>query len=247
MAQPRKIICAGVRIGPNLGYSGLAYALAMTRKPTSPFDVTRVIGLGHKKASSLLRQLWLFKRVHRCGWIKPKHGFPTPIYKFGPGEDAPAMIGADGLPHAYADMRPKRFDPRIVAFCSLLDALDLGPSSVEELARQSGVAESRVRKALTVMNAPAVRLAYIESHQARTNNSGIPTSLWVSGSGKNAEPPAPARHNRKTRNARTADIAKGAWVNTVLELRRGSGIERPKVYAATTGAAAGAATFTTGS
>lgn len=219
--------------GGYMGYSGLAYVLAMTRSGASPFDVTRVTGLAHRRASGVLRQFWIMGLIHRSGWIKPTHGFPTPIYTLGPGEDVPAMIGADGKPHAYADMRPKQMQPRIVAFCSLCQAM-AEPSTVAELERQSGIDDARIRKALKAMNEPRVGLSYIAGYQPRDDEAGPPAAMWVFGKGKNAPMPAPKPRTRKTRNARTALVLKGGWINTVMDLRRIAGIQRPKVKSTTT-------------
>lgn len=220
----------GKKPGAYVGFAGLACVLAMTKDPTSPTDVTKTTGIGVKRAAWMLRQFWLLGLVHRCGWIKPKNGFPTPIYQIGDGEDVPAMKGPDGRPHAYADVRPKRMEPRIVAFASVIQAMQ-SPVSVAELMHQSGVSDSRLRELLWVLNRRDVGLAYIAGYQPREDRAGPQMALWCYGINKrNATRPAPKPRIRMHRNARKEAVCKGGWVNTVLELRRGAGIARPHIH-----------------
>lgn len=217
---------AGKKTGAYMGFAGLACVLAMTKNPTSPHDVVKTIGIGLKRASGILRQFWLLGLVHRVGWVKPKHGFPTPVYKIGDGEDVPAMIGRDGRPHAYADMRPKVMEPRVVAFASVLQAMEL-PVTVAELGRQSGLSESRLRELLRLMNAPDIGLAYVAGYEPRDDGMGAHAALWCYGINKrNAPRPAPGpriRHKRKT------DLVRHQWANVVMDLKRNAGIKYPKV------------------
>lgn len=216
----------GKKPGAYMGFAGLACVLAMTKNPTAPPDVTKTIGISIKRAAGILRQFWLLGLVHRCGWIKPKHGFPTPIYKIGTGEDVPAMIGAEGRPHAYADMRPKCMEPRIVAFASVIQAMEL-PVSVAELCHQAGISDSRLRELLRHMNQRDIGLAYIAGYQPREDNAGPPMALWCYGINKRNAPRPVAGPRR--RNKRKTDLVRHPWANTVMDLRRNAGIKRPKV------------------
>jgi hypothetical protein len=209
-----------------MGFAGLAHVLAMTKAPTSPADVTATIGLSFKRASGVLRQFWVMGLVHRVGWIKPKHGFPTPIYQIGKGEDMPAMIGAEGRPHAYADMRPKVMEPRVVAFASVIQSMEL-PIGVEDLVHQSGVGTSRLRELLKVLRQSDISLVYIAGYSQRPDKSGAPMALWCYGIDKR-NAPRPKKPPR-IRNRRKADLVRPQWANTVMDLRRGAGINRPKV------------------
>lgn len=212
--------------GAYMGFAGLASMLAMTKRPTSPHDVTKTIGLGIKRSSGVLRQFWLLGLVRRVGWIKPTNGFPTPVYQIGDGPDVPAMIGRDGRPHAYADIRPKRMEPRVVAFASAVMAMAL-PMTVAELCRESGLSESRLRELLRYMNKPEIGLAYIAGYQRRDDGKGAHAALWCYGINKrNAPRPVAGPRNR---NKRKVDLARHPWANAVMYLRRNAGISRPRV------------------
>lgn len=217
---------AGTKTGAYMGFAGLACILAMTKKPTSPHDVVKTVGIGIKRASGILRQFWLLGLVHRVGWIKPTNGFPTPVYQIGDGEDVPAMIGSKGRPHAYADMRPKIMEPRVVAFASAVQAMEL-PVTVVELCRQSGLSESRLRELLRVMNAPDIGLAYIAGYEPRDDGMGALSALWCYGINKRNAPRPKA--GPRIRNKRRADLVRHPWANVVMDLKRNAGIKHPKV------------------
>ena len=217
MTELRSKIKRG-RSGAYLGYSALATILSVLREEKTPQAASDITNVGLPRMRLLLKQFLDLGVVDRVGWEFPTHGYAAPVYRMGSGLQVPAPKMPNGMPQTLADFRP-RLQPRIVAFCSLVQALRHG-GSLTEIAHQSGVAAGRLSDVVKHMH--ALRLVHISGWDR--SPVGPVWRLWAWGSGVDVRRP---KCRPRVRNRAAAVLGRTSWAETVVSLKRGAGIKRP--------------------
>lgn len=135
--------------------------------------------------------------------------------------DGLATLERDGLQLAYADFKP-RLQPRVVAFASAIQSIQLGASSVNEICHESGLAPSRASELLRELHAR--KMVHI-SGWVKPKGSPI-FRLWSWGEAEDAPRPLPLGA-RRVRVRTDYKHVGSSWASTVVQMKRVAGINKP--------------------
>lgn len=219
VSEPRKS-------GAYIGFAGYATILAILKQPCYHVEIAALTGIHAPKLRPLLKQMHILGLIHRVGWHKPARGCHMPIYRLGPGEDAPVPIAATGRPQPHHDFRPL-LTPRMVAFASAIQVLMDGPITCGDLERESGISLGRLNELLAHMRKPEIRLIHVAAWEPRRDGSGPMTRMYRFAPDAKDVPRPRVNRKERTRNRAIArrDIQRPAWDQTVMSLKRIAGFE----------------------
>lgn len=219
----------GYKTGAYIGFKALTIILwrLKTAKHT-PQRLCELTGTSLRLMRCLLKQLLELQLVDRVGWEPVAHGFPAPIYRAGEGERVPAPLNHKGLPQAYADFKP-RLQPRVVAFASAIQSIQLGASSLNDICHESGLAPSRASVLLRELHAR--KMVHVAGW---IKPKATPIyRLWAWGEAEDAPKPLPLE-KRRVRVRREAKHVGSSWASTVVQMKRNAGIHNPSCRATAT-------------
>jgi hypothetical protein len=211
----------GRKSGAYIGYGAMAQLLVVLKEPQTAISAAEITGVHPLALKPLFKQFMALNLLDRVGWNGSKRGFASPIYRIGTGQRYPAPIMRNGQPQTHADHMPP-LRPRVVAFASIVHALQQGPSPISEICHQSGVQESNLRPAMRALHKG--RLIYRAAYERLTPRASIST-LWAWGSGPDAK--RPPKKARVYVTAATTKAPRSSWTVAVAALKRQAGIARP--------------------
>lgn len=217
----------GKRSGAYIGFRALTIILwRLTAAKHTPQRLAELTGISVTRVRCILKQLLELQIVDRVSWEKAAHGFPAPIYRAGSGERVPAILNHRGEPQAYADFKP-RLQPRVVAFASFVQAIQLGPSSLSRICHESGLVSSRASELIRGLHER--KLIHVAGWDR--DSDGHVSRLWSWGKAEDA--PRPASRGRQRHVRSDAKFIRSSWAGTVVQLKRGAGIHNPSCRATT--------------
>lgn len=165
----RVIESKGGKSGAYIGFVALAKILAATKTPVTALQVSDATGITHIRAKSLMHQFRVLGLVHRVGFVKPTHGFSSPVYLLGEGENCPAPLMADGRPQPHVDHRPA-IQLRVLTFSAIVQSLQAGPITAPGVIEQSHAGTWNCRQAIRALR--DVGLCYRADFVRREVTSG---------------------------------------------------------------------------
>ncbi len=203
----------GNKTGAYIGFEALAKILAATKQPVTALQVSEACGITHIRAKSLMHQFRILGLVHRVGFVKPSHGYSSPVYLIGEGENAPAPLLPDGRPQPHADHRPA-IQPRVLTFASIVHVLQKGPVSAMTVIDQAQAGAANCRRAVHALR--SVGLCCIAEYVHRDGTSGPLMALYeYAVNGKDAVRP---RVQKVRRRDETRRVMKPAWNSMIAQL-----------------------------
>lgn len=209
----RVVELKGAKTGAYIGFEALAKILAATKAPVTALQVSEACGLSHFRAKSLMHQFRILGLVHRVGFVKPSHGYSSPVYLLGKGENVPAPSLADGRPQPHADHRPA-IQPRVLTFASIVNTLQAGPVSALTVIEQSHAGHANCRRAIHALR--SVGLCNIADYIHRDGTSGPFVALYeYEVDGRDAIKPKVSKMRRRDETLR---VMRPAWCSMVAQL-----------------------------
>jgi hypothetical protein len=190
--------------GAKSGRFGLVhYARILHRVMQSPctqHDVAQAIGRSVARVREILWRLENMGRVHVVDWApSPRvHGCKSPVFALGPGKSMP-YPGEWKRPPMGSTLARTKPRPELIAFVSILRALDAGASRAD-LGQASGVSHHRFPLLLRYM--ASVQMVHLCEWRRRDGQvNGTPTEVYKFGPGENAK--RPARLTQRQRDKRS--------------------------------------------
>lgn len=209
----RVIETNGGKTGAYIGFEALAKILAATKEPVTAAQVSSVCGIGPHRAKSLMHQFRILGLVHRVGFVKPSHGYSSPVYLLGEGENCPAPLLPDGRPQPHIDHRPV-IQGRVLTFSAIVKSMQDGPVTAIQVIEQSHCGQSNGRAAIKALH--AVGLCYRADFVRRDVISGPLVARYEFGvDGKNARRPKVETVRRRDESRR---VFRPAWHNMLVQL-----------------------------
>lgn len=209
----RVIEANGYKTGAYIGFVALAKILAATKTPVTALQVSVATGITHIRAKSLMHQFRVLGLVHRVGFVKPTHGFSSPVYLLGAGDNCPAPMMADGRPQPHVDHRPA-IQPRVLTFSAIVQALQAGPMTAPQVIEQSHAGVWNCRQAIRALR--DVGLCYLADFVHRDVTSGPLVERYEFGVGmKDAKRPKFVKTRRRDESRR---VFRPAWHNMLVQL-----------------------------
>jgi hypothetical protein len=209
----RVIVRKGTKTGAYIGYEALAKILAATKQPVTALQVSEACGITHMRAKSLMHQFRVLGLVHRVGFVKPSHGYSSPVYLIGEGENVPAPLLPDGRPQPHADHRPA-IQPRVLTFASIIKCMQGSPVTANFVIEQSHAGAANCRRAIHALR--SVGLCCVADYVHRDGTAGPLVALYeYAVDGKDAIRPQVQKVRRRDETRR---VMKPAWSSMIAQL-----------------------------
>jgi len=180
-------------------YARVLYELG--QQPRTNKAIEPVLRLDRNATKALMAQMHLRELVHVGSWEKDHLGRHFPVWHAGRGEDATKPARVTGKP---AKPRPKakiQNRPNLMAFESVVRAMEAQPHTRKMLAQESGLHSTVINRLVTYMHGKGlIRVADWDRDLAR-----VPVEMFIMADGQKDKPrPRPqslAELNRKKHNA----------------------------------------------
>jgi hypothetical protein len=185
-------------------------------KSRSANDVAEKLGcLGTNSAQSVREVLWGMRDlglVHVRSWSphpSPRSCVMTPVFAFGPGDDAPYPVPCNRVPGQPAG---KWVRAELTHFATIVRELRTGATRTE-ICERCGTMHHNLAPLLREMR--ALSLARVCEWNFRESGAGQPAEVWKLGHGKEAQRPAPMSKEERQLRYRTRRRAKTATLRVV--------------------------------
>jgi len=171
---------------PRLGMKGYARVLrSLYDSPCTTVQLNERLGLSRLTGATLMAGLHTMGRVHVSGWDQPRKRPTVPVWHYGSGDDAPCPPNRSQYTVTSSVNRRKNFTGRIarpgallIAFESVLEALEHRPVALREVALETGIDYQVVRRLIDFMASPGVRMVYVAEWVRRFGTGGQPIPLY---------------------------------------------------------------------
>lgn len=199
-----------------LGMLGYVRLLACLNKPTTRSHLVASGEAGRTAACRFLKACHARGHIHIFGWEILPRCLPKPIYRYGPGTDAPYPTHRpNGKPvnSSPIERSPAPIFPELRAFLDLLDALADSPLTHEELVEETGVSIMCVRKVVKALRCGDSRMARIATWRPSRSLYGRPVAAFSLGTAKDAKKPIKSRAqiNRDYLARKEASLLEKSW------------------------------------
>lgn len=158
------------RKGEKHGLGVYASVYHFLRKPATPAELADKFSLNRINANELLREMKGLGLVHVCDWRRVgSTGNRSRVFKAGAGVDAPLPPTRLGEPSRTPHPAPLRPRAHLIAFKSVLEALDAGLSR-EQMSQETGLSMSCLQRLIKHMR----EIGMVRICAWRTSNPRIP-------------------------------------------------------------------------
>lgn len=202
--------------GAYIGFVALAKILAATKTPVTAAQVAETCGITHICAKSLMHQFRILGLVHRVGFVKQAHGYSSPVYLIGEGDNVPAPLivkgPRKGQPQPHIDHR-QAIQSRVLTFSAIVKSMQDGPVTAPTVIKQSHCGIWNGRSAIKALR--AVGLCYVSDYALRDITQGPLIERYEYGDKKDAR----RLKNHGVRRRDEARLAlRPAWHNMLVQL-----------------------------
>jgi len=194
-------------------YARVLYELG--QQPRTNIEMQSVLRLDRNATKALMAQMHLRELVHIGGWAKDSHGRHMPVWFAGRVEDAPKPARQTGKP---AKPRPKakiQNRPNLMAFESVVRAMESQPHTRKMLAQESGLHHTVINRLVRYMHDKGlIRVADWDRDLAR-----VPVEMFVMADGEKDKPrPRPQSLVELNRKKHTALKARREMLSFIRAL-----------------------------
>lgn len=215
-ANLRVIDASAGPTGAYIGFVALAKILAATKSPMTAAQVAATCGITPICAKSLMHQFRILGLVHRVGYVKPTHGYSSPVYLIGEGENVPAPLltkgPRKGQPQPHIDHRPA-IQSRVLTFSAIVKSMQDGPVTAPTVLAQSHCGVWNGRSAIKALR--SVGLCFVSDYALRDITQGPLIERYEYGDKKDARRP---KHRGVRRRDETRLALRPAWHNMLVQL-----------------------------
>lgn len=192
MSRPLKV---------RLGMEGYVEIAARLRQPCTIKDLQNEGLVANSNSYRLVPSMWAMGLVHISGWDLTPGRRTMPLWKWGQGDDAPVpeRRGINGIRPVYVKppKKPERASPEIIAFASLLSAIEVRVTRAQ-IEALTGLNWQTVARALRALMRH--KMAHRPGFMPPKSQGGQPAALYLIGPGTNAVFQAlPKQERRKQR------------------------------------------------
>lgn len=215
-ANLRVIDASAGPTGAYIGFVALAKILAATKTPVTAEQVAATCGIAHSQAKSLMHQFRILGLVHRAGFVKQAHGYSSPVYLIGEGENVPAPLilkgPRKGQPQPHIDHRPA-IQSRVLTFSAIVKSMQDGPVTAPTVIKQSHCGQGKGRSAIKALR--SVGLCFVSDYVLRDITQGPLVECYEYGEKRDVRRP---KNPGVKRRDETYRALRPAWHNMLVQL-----------------------------
>lgn len=186
-----------------LGLDGYAHLCGILRDQALTIrDLTAAAQMGHVAAYRFVMSMHAMKFAHIEDWLLKPNSRPLPMFRLGPGDDAPAPTSRRGRRIENAPLPKSRLCPGVIPFVNLLRLMDDSFCSRQEMERETGLHKNTIQTGLETLL--ALKFIHIGDWGMRPQG-GAPIPLFIWGEGVTARKPKRKRASERN-NSYTAKL-----------------------------------------